>query len=244
MAEGLRLATWNIHKGIGTDRVYALERTIEILASIDADVVCLQEVDANVPRSRFDLQSKRLAHELGYEHVALGLNVSVRGGHYGNATLSRLPFRSTRNVDLTLPLKKRRSGLVTRIEGPGGRPWTVANVHLGLMHVERSFQCGWLLDHLAGPTHREDPLVVAGDTNDWGNRIGRRLERDECLRIAVLPHHRKAGLRTFPSRRPLAALDKILVRDPVEVVHVEAIHDERTRRASDHIPLVADLRLR
>jgi endonuclease/exonuclease/phosphatase family metal-dependent hydrolase len=238
----LRVVTWNIHKGIGTDRRYSIERTIDVLASLEADVLCLQEVDEHVPRSRFDRQAHVLARELGFDHLAVGLNVRVKGGHYGNATLSRFALSEERNVDLTIPPKKRRGGLVTRVAGPSGHPWTVANIHLGLLHLERRIQVRNLVRHLLEATGDRDALVVAGDTNDWGNRLRRPLAFHGELLAATLPGHRRAGPKTFPSRRPIAALDKILVRPPVEVLHVETVLDDRTRAASDHLPLVADLR--
>jgi endonuclease/exonuclease/phosphatase family metal-dependent hydrolase len=241
MTDQLRLATWNIHKGIGTDRCYALDRTIDVLRSIDADVVCLQEVDENVARSGFDRQARRLAKELGYPEVALGLNVAVGGGHYGNCTLSRRPVRTVVNVDLTFPFKKRRSGLVTRIEGGDGWDWVVANVHLGLLHLERRRQVRSLLDHLLSEATPKDAVVIAGDWNDWGNRLHRQVVAEEGFHIARLPDHREAGLKTFPSRAPVAALDKILYRDPLSVRHVLCPLDARTRCASDHLPLVAEL---
>jgi endonuclease/exonuclease/phosphatase family metal-dependent hydrolase len=239
----LRVATWNIHKGIGTDRQYAIERTLDVLASMDADVLCLQEVDERVPRSSLHSQARVLARELGYGHMALGLNVAVRGGHYGNCTLSRWPFHHVRNIDLTIPPKKRRSALVTRIHGPGRRDWTVANVHLGLLHLEQRAQLGRLLEELARHAPGPVGLVVAGDTNDWGFRLRSTIDRLDGLRVARTAGSPRGGPRTYPSRRPMVALDKILVRAPVEVSHVEVARDERTWRASDHLPLYADLRL-
>lgn len=155
--------------------------------------------------------------------------------------MSRFPFRDSHNVDLTIRPKKRRSGLVTRVVGPGDHPWVVGNVHLGLLHLERSFQMRALLRHLRDASGEDEALVIAGDTNDWGNRIGRPLERKGLLRVAREPHHRSAGPRTFPSSRPLAALDKIFLRPSMKVLSVESVLDERTAVASDHLPLVADL---
>jgi endonuclease/exonuclease/phosphatase family metal-dependent hydrolase len=239
----LRVATWNIHKGIGTDRRYEIERTLDVLASMDADVLCLQEVDERVPRSSLHPQARVMARELGYDHVALGLNVAVRGGHYGNCTLSRWPFHHVRNLDLTIPPKKRRSSLVTRIHGPGGRDWTVANVHLGLLHMERRVQLTRLFEELRRHAPDGVGLVVAGDLNDWGFRLATTIQRLDGLRVARSDVGPRAGPRTFPSRHPVAALDKILVRTPVEVSHVGVARDPRTWRASDHLPLWADLRL-
>ena len=241
MSQTLRFVTWNIHKGIGTDGRYRLERTIEVLRALDADVVCLQEVDENVPRSKGHSQARVLADALEYPHVALGLNVSVAGGHYGNCTLSKRAILSSENVDLTIPLKKRRSALVSRIEGVHGISWTVANVHLGLVHFERKMQLKSLFRTVLPSVPPDDPLVIAGDWNEWLNRLFRNVAAREGFRIARLESHRPSGAKTYPSRRPMAALDKILYREPLVVKHVACVLD--ARHASDHLPLVAELHL-
>lgn len=171
MSHRLTLATWNIHKGIGTDGRYRLDRTIHVLKGLDADIVCLQEVDESVARSRRDSQLQRLARELDYPYAALGLNVRVGSGGYGSATLSRLPLWDVRNVDLTVPPKKRRSALVARVDHavPGG--WLLANVHLGLMHLERTVQVRRLLAHIVQDIPPGHPVVIAGDWNEWGRRL-------------------------------------------------------------------------
>jgi len=50
----LRILTYNIHKAIGNDGKYSLDRIIEILKKSQADILCLQEVDYLVPRSNHD----------------------------------------------------------------------------------------------------------------------------------------------------------------------------------------------
>lgn len=240
MRSTLRIVTWNIHKGIGTDRSYRLERIVGVLREIDADVVCLQEVDWNVPRSRWERQGERLAQELGYAHAALGLNVRVQTGAYGNLTLSRHALEGVRNVDLTVPPKKRRAGLITRVlTGPPGG-WLVANVHLGLMHLERKIQVRRLVQDLVGASTDGQPVVIAGDWNEWASRLTRTVMREHGFHLAR-SDARPRGERTWPSRRPLLGLDKIVYRDPVTCHHVLCILDEVTRVASDHLPLVVEL---
>jgi len=241
MTSRLRIVTWNIHKGIGTDRAYRLDRTVRVLRELDADVVCLQEVDEDVPRSGRQRQGQQLARELDYPHAALGLNVRVKGGAYGNLTLSRYPMKDVRNVDLTVPPKKRRSALVTRVVTGPPHGWLVANVHLGLMHLERRIQLRRLLGHVFEGARPDQPLVIAGDWNEWGRRLVRQVMREWGFHLARHDHHPKRGARTWPSRRPVVALDKILYRDPVRCHHVAGVLDELTRVASDHLPLVVDL---
>lgn len=241
MSARLRLATWNIHKGIGVDGKYRLDRTVHVLKRLDADVVCLQEVDQEVPRSGGDSQLMRLSEEAGYPYAALGLNVRVAGGGYGSATLSRFPLWDVRNVDLTIPPKKRRSALVARIEhGPPGG-WLLANVHLGLLHLERKVQVRRLLAHLLEHTPDPMPVVLAGDWNEWGSRLVHGALAESGFHLARLDHHGRKGEPTFPSQRPWAALDRILYRDPVRCHHVAPHLDPATRWASDHLPVVVEL---
>ena len=240
MSAKLRIVTWNIHKGIGTDRAYRLDRVIRVLGDLDADVICLQEVDQGVRRSDFENQAERLSQELGYPHAALGLNVRVQDGAYGNLTLARHPLEDVRNVDLTVPPKKRRSGLVTRLlHGPEGG-WLIANVHLGLLHMERKIQARRLIAHLFDGMGPRQPVVIAGDWNEWTNRLVRNVMHDQGFHVArrdVRPRQQP----TWPSRRPMVALDKILYRDPVRCHHVICVLDEVTRVASDHLPLMVEL---
>lgn len=241
MTSKLRIVTWNIHKGIGTDRAYRLDRTIEVLREIQADVVCLQEVDEFVPRSRSERQGSVLARELDYPHAALGLNVRVKTGAYGNLTLSRHPLCDVHNVDLTVPPKKRRSALVTRIVTGPPHGWLLANVHLGLMHLERRIQLRRLLAHVFEGARPDQPLVIAGDWNEWGRRLVHEVMKDWDFHLARSDQHPKRGARTWPSRRPIVALDKVLYRDPIRCHHVTGVLDDATRVASDHLPLVVEL---
>ena len=240
MASKLRLVTWNIHKGIGTDRRYRLERIVAVLQDLDADVVCLQEVDRGVPRSSHEDQAERLSEELGYPHAALGLNVRVRRGAYGNLILSRHPLADVHNVDLTVPPKKRRSGLVARVMHGPPEGWMLANVHLGLMHLERRIQVKRLLEHLFEGARPEQPLVIAGDWNEWTTRLVHGVMHDAGFHVAR-SDARPRGERTWPSRRPFVELDKILYRDPVRCHHVVCVLDDVTRVASDHLPLMVEL---
>jgi endonuclease/exonuclease/phosphatase family metal-dependent hydrolase len=118
--------------------------------------------------------------------------------------------------------------------------WLVANVHLGLMHLERRIQVRRLLAHLFEGAHEDQCHVIAGDWNEWASRLVRPVMREWGFHLARTDA-RPRGERTWPSRRPLVALDKILYRDPVRCHHVACVLDETTRVASDHLPLVVEL---
>ena len=112
----LTLATYNIHRAIGMDRRFRPDRVIRILDDHRPDIVLLQEVDEGAPRSRELNLAREIAGSLGLEYYALGHNVSLRKGWYGNATLSRFPIVRERNIDLTIGKKKRRGCQHTSIE--------------------------------------------------------------------------------------------------------------------------------
>jgi len=238
----LRIVTYNIHKGIGgIDRRYELERVIAVLAHSRADLICLQEVDEGVPRSRRERQVDRIGDALGLEHRAYFPNVRLRRGHYGNAVLSRWPLDHAENIDLTVPLKKRRSALHVRLSIPQGdehrRLW-LFNVHLGLAEIERRAQLRKLLDwqrhhHLVSET----AAVIAGDFNDVWGRLGRAILEPVGYRSTPL------SIRTFPAYAPVRPLDRCYVVGPAELTRAYASRMRLARLASDHRPLVAMMRV-
>lgn len=236
----LRVLTWNIHKCIGgVDRRYDPARVAEAIAQLDPHVVLLQEVDEGARRSNGDRQVDLLGEALGYDHRTWFPNVNVRGGgEYGNAILSRFPIVETRNIDLSVPYKKRRSVLhaICRVRTHGlDRTLHLYNMHLGLAQYERRLQLRSFLDshpfrHLDGHT----PVVVGGDLNDvWGS-LGRLLLPAGFRGVEKKP-------RTFPAWAPLRPLDAIYVRGDVELAGLSRGETELARRASDHRPLLAEV---
>ncbi len=234
-----RIVTYNIHKGIGgVDRRYRLQRTEDTLRHCDADILCLQEVDEGVPRSRGQAQATVLAEALGMPHVAFQRNVKLKHGSYGNAILSRFPLEEVTNIDLTVPLKKRRRALLAKCRlqfDHHRRTLLVACLHLGLSGFERKHQLRRLLKHslLKQANHRAS-IILAGDYNDvWGKLAGSTL---------TPAGYEMAGrkIRTFPAVMPVRPLDRIFYRGSLELDHAFAAHTKVARQASDHLPLVAD----
>jgi len=240
----LRLVTYNIHKGIGgVDRRYRLERVAAVLASLEADVCLLQEVDEGAPRSRGDRQVDVLGDALGYPHRAYWPNHRLKVGHYGNALLSKIPLRAAHNLSLTLPLHKIRSALHARLEVPAlPHGLWLFNCHLGLAETERRTQLRRMLHwiELHGRHERSrggESVVVMGDFNDVWNRLGPTVMEPAGFRgVARSPP-------TFPAFRPLRPLDRVFVRGRVAIEQCYRCVDAVARTASDHLPLVADLRV-
>jgi endonuclease/exonuclease/phosphatase family metal-dependent hydrolase len=245
----LRLLSYNIHRAIGVDRRFQPERVASIIRYHNPDVAMLQEVDDGAPRSRELDLGRELARSLGYEHWAIGHNVALRKGRYGNATLSRWPIQRERNIDLTIGFLKRRGCQHTRIAArtPTGRTrrLEVFNLHLGLSARERERQVGLLVrsrEFTALPF--EVPCVVAGDYNDW-----RSLLRP--IFVDMLGFRSATGgsgegerpLATFPSFFPRGSLDRIYYRGPLRLAAARRCRLSLSRVASDHLPIVADFDL-
>ena len=234
-----RVVTYNIHKGIGgVDRRYRLERVIETLNHLEADIVCLQEVDEGVPRSNHDEQAQMLSEALALPHIAFQRNVKLKQGSYGNAILSRFPLRDVTHVDLTVPLKKRRRALLAhcRVQVEGHRrTLLVASLHLGLAGFERQMQLRRLLQHsLLAHAISRSSIVIGGDYNDVWGRLGKRVMSPAGY------HSVSRSTRTFPAVLPIRPLDRIFYRGPLHLHHVFAGHSKIARQASDHLPLIAD----
>jgi endonuclease/exonuclease/phosphatase family metal-dependent hydrolase len=242
----LRILTYNVHKCIGgVDRRYDPTRVCETIAHYEPDVVLLQEVDHRVKRSNHDRQVDLLGDLLGYRHRTWFPNVVVRGGgEYGNAILSRFPLTDTRNIDLTVGWRKRRSVLHARYrvrvpETRRVRTVHVFNMHLGLSGGERKIQLKRFLDSNPFKGFNErTPLIVAGDFNDVWGTLGKKLLMPAGFRGMGQP------LRTFPSYAPVRALDSVYVRGDVELHRVQRGRVALAKRASDHLPLIADIELR
>lgn len=236
----MRLLTYNIHKGFGgSDRRYRPERIHAVIASVQPDIVCLQEVDRNVRRSHYHDQPAVLAGHYAAAASCFQLNVPHRDGGYGNLILSRWPFRSQHHLCLRQGRRKPRGAQLVIVETPQG-PLQLVNWHLGLSERERHWQAVQLLEH---PTFRQAAhlaTLIAGDFNDWRNTLGRLRFAAHDFHQATIPTRQ---YRSFPAFMPVAALDKVFYRGAVELHHVQVVKTPLARRASDHLPLVVDFHL-
>lgn len=239
----LRVLSYNIHRAIGVDRRFRPDRVARVIAHHDPDVALLQEVDEGVPRSRELDLARELAERLGYPHVAVGHNVSLRKGRYGNATLSRFPIVRERNIDLSIRSRKRRGCQHTRIElgsGLGAHGvLEVFNLHLGLSAQERRRQMGVLLHSKEmRRVAEETPCVVGGDFNDWRSLL-RRVMIGSGFASAT-ERGRGPALRTYPSFSPQGGLDRIYFRGGLRLEAGRRCRLNLSKVASDHLPILAD----
>lgn len=236
----IRFLTYNIHKGIGTDRKFKPDRILNILQESKADIICLQEVDKDVPRSQYLDITKYLATELGFHYVFEG-NVKLKKGVYGNATLTRFPILSSENLDITWKIKKKRGALITRVETSKNHVITVYNYHLGLATFERNWQIHKILTSAIHKKYRDSPSVILGDSNDRRHKLNPLMEiagyKDSCITKL------KRKNFTFPSYAPVIRIDKVFFNDYwIDPQHI-VVQNKVTRIASDHSPVMVDLKL-
>jgi len=238
-----RVMSYNIHKCVGgLDRRHDPARVAEAIAACAPDILLLQEAQSRDEEAGCRSQVDILAERLNYRHRAYFPNVPRRRGRYGNAILSRWPILETQHIDLTIPPKKRRSVVHARLRlrSPSGRGRTlhVYNLHLGLSGVERGLQLRrFLASHPFAGLHARAPVVLGGDFNDLWGTLGRRF-----LAPAGFRGPARAPF-TVPAFAPLRALDSLYVRGDVRMLHLRRERRAAARRASDHLPIVAELSL-
>ncbi len=219
------VASYNIHKGEGIDRRVDLSRIALVLKEIDADLIGVQEV--------YRPQAEALARSLGMR-MAMGATRIHGGLPYGNAVFTRFAIEASYAFDLTRPARQPRGGI--RLDLLVGECMLhLFNVHFGLKIRERVEQVEALVREQILNVELVGPRVVMGDLNEWfPGPVGRALRREL---------HGPRIRRTHPAPLPLFPLDRIYWdRD----LHAEGFHVHRSRLArvaSDHLPVVARLRI-
>jgi endonuclease/exonuclease/phosphatase family metal-dependent hydrolase len=230
VTDHLVACSWNVHECVGGDGRRDPGRVAAVLGEISADLFALQEVHSARGGGVLD-QARFLADTARLQAVA-GPTLTRRGGDYGNLLLTRLPVRSVRRHDLSVPGREPRGALEALLESAAGRVRVVVT-HLGLRARERATQVRWLLDGL-GASIPDETLVVAGDWNEWLPwRTAVRLPR---LRFGDVP-----APRTFPARCPILALDRVWVEPSARLLRLAVHRSPLATRASDHLPLVVRL---
>jgi len=253
-----RAATYNIAKGAtgiaGRSRVHDVRMALHL---IDADVVFLQEVQDRNDRRRLQRPAAAQLDFLatsGYPHHAYGINAIYSHGHHGNAILSRYPITSYTNHDISDHALERRGMLHAVIEPVDVPPIHLICLHLGLVKMSRLRQARFVVDFVEQEIPARSPLIVAGDLNDWQQRVDLELRRR--LGVAEVSDTRELGMlermipwrrrarpaRTFPSVAPWLRLDRIYVRG-LGVRHTRVPRGRTWASRSDHVPLIAALEL-
>lgn len=227
------VASYNVHKCVGIDRRFDPGRIREVITEIDADVIALQEADQRFGDRAGLLDLHALERETGLVPVQLGGRSKSHGWH-GNVVLFR-KGKVEAARQLVLPGAEPRGAVIVDLDLEAG-PMRLIAAHFGLLKHSRKLQAGTLLS--AAELHSDKPTVLVGDLNEW------RLGKNSSLRgltPAFGPAH--ALVPSFPSRFPVLALDRVMVRPPSLLADIEAHDTELARVASDHLPIKAIIRL-
>ncbi|MBN9035669.1 MAG: endonuclease/exonuclease/phosphatase family protein [Rhizobiales bacterium] len=235
----IRLLTYNVHACRGTDGRLNPARVARVIADCRADIVALQELDVGRRRSGGIDQAQAIATHLEHTlhfHPALHLEEEK----YGDAILTALPSRLVRAGPLP-SLGEPRGALCVAID-LGGVELLVLNTHLGLRRIERLRQAAELLgpDWLGHPRFADGRCVLLGDLNSVPSSPVYRLLA-ASLRDAALTLGARRARPTFPSRLPLLRLDHVLLGKEVEARGARVVAHALARRASDHLPLLAEV---
>lgn len=228
----LTFASYNIHKAVGIDRRRDPDRIISVLREIDADVIALQEVDRRVG-DRASVLSRAALDDTPWKPVQLAKRPRSLGWH-GNAILVRREYDVIEAEPLDLPMLEPRGAVRADIEFGGGRV-RVIGAHLDLSGLRRRDQIKAILAH-HGRCEAGCPTVVLGDFNQWGATSGAMREFGEGWQLL------DPG-RSFPSRQPVARLDRIIASHEWDVRETSVHHSALAVQASDHLPIRAVLEM-
>ncbi|MFT3817028.1 MAG: endonuclease/exonuclease/phosphatase family protein [Rubrivivax sp.] len=246
---GLRVATYNIHKGVrgvGPNKRLEIHNLGLAVEALDADIVFLQEVHlfhkrhaARFDRTSFGWPQQGQAEFLappGYD-VAYRTNAVTRHGEHGNALLARWPIGDVGHHDVSDHRFEQRGLLHVPVQWNGSTVHAVV-VHFGLVHASRVRQVQRLAEFIEREVPRDEMLVVAGDFNDWGEKLDEPMAGIGLHRAqAASPGTARA---TFPSLMPVFALDRFYLRG-LQCRSTLVPRGTAWARMSDHLPLVADL---
>lgn len=248
-----RVMTYNIHSCRGTDGEFSPERIAEVIENCQPDIVALQEVDVFRTSSGAIDQAHEIANYLKMHHHFFSC-MEVQEGQYGNAILSRFPIQIIKQEVFNVPDKKipwycnpffgyqpePRGILCASIE-VHSRKINFFNTHFELFKFLRSDQIKALIssDWLTADLLQE-PVVLCCDLNDTI-----RSEAYKMLKNIFNDSQRELKYRkpkkTFPSFFPVLELDHIFINNYLKVKNFSVVSNSLTRKASDHLPLIADL---
>nr|WP_246504971.1 endonuclease/exonuclease/phosphatase family protein [Microvirga antarctica] len=237
--------TYNVHRWLGTDRKIAPERIGDVIAACEPDIVALQEVRVGrVDKGKVD-QAAMVADRLGMD-LHFQPTIRILGEQYGIAIMSRHPSQLVKSGRLPSlspgPAFEKRSALWVSVD-VDGHDVHIVNAHLSLRSRERRAQAAALLGgEWMGHADCSDPAILLGDFNAPPYSRSYRLFA-ERLRDAQLSNPTGEPQPTFHTRAPVLRLDHMFVTPSVDVMTAAPVRTPLSRIASDHFPLLAELRV-
>ena len=245
-AERLRVATYNVHGCVGMDGQRSEARIAEVIASMSADIVGLQELDLGRARSAHADQAALIAKRLGWKYH---FHPAMRSGdeQYGNAIVSRFPIalKCAAEMPGSPPwyCREQRSAIWMQAETDLGLVH-ILNSHFGLGYRERTLQAKLLMGPAwLGSVPPDEPAILLGDFNSVRKSRPYRLIHAHLRDVRTLVRPARA-FRTFPTHFPSLAVDHIFVNPALAPTNLSVHRTPLARVASDHFPLVCELTLK
>ena len=244
-AFNIRVLTYNIHKGFSAgNRRFVLQQIREGLRAADVDIVFLQEIqgqhvlhESKIEDWPAETQFEYMADQI-WSHYAYGKNAIYNAGHHGNAILSKYPFVQWENLNVSSIRWASRSLLHGIVHIPEqDKKLHVICVHLDFLPVQRNRQIRILNERIRESVPSHEPLILAGDFNDWHGQVSKHLAADLGLN-EIFYAMRGCHAKTFPAWWPMLPVDRIYYRG-VKPVECACFEEHPWQQLSDHAPLYA-----
>lgn len=229
----LKVASYNIRKAVGLDWRRRPARVLDVLNEVGADIVALQEVDRRFGSRVTALDPELIAQETDYQPI----NFSHRPqslGYHGNVILARKAVRVVEARPMILPHLEPRGAAVADLEIAGKRV-RVVGMHLGLTRKWRQLQTETIVRELRA-LEANLPTILMGDMNepDLASGVMRAFEQRHTI-AACGP--------SFHASMPVFTLDRIIVTEDIAIGETGVHHSPKSREASDHLPIWAQVTL-
>jgi endonuclease/exonuclease/phosphatase family metal-dependent hydrolase len=225
----IKVASYNIHKGVGLDRRRNPERILEVLREIDADIVALQEADRRFGEREGVLPLHLIAEHSDWQPVSFGMRARSLGWH-GNAILIRKSAQLVGCEAIHLPSLEPRGSVMADVRTDIGVV-RIVGMHLDLSGLWRRRQAAAIMAHVDSCSDRY-PAILMGDLNEWTQAAG-------CLKDFSRDYAVAGTGPSFHARRPVGRLDRIMASQDLTIVDCGVHASAAARKASDHLPIWA-----
>ena len=228
----IKVASYNIHKAVGTDLRRSPERILAVLTEIDADIVALQEADQRFGARLTALPLAMIAATTPYKAVSYDIRPGSLGWH-GNAILVRDTATVISCAHLVVPHFEPRGAVIADVE-VADHIVRVVGMHLDLSGLRRRHQAQAIIAQIA--PRLPLPTVLMGDLNEWRSRGG-------CLSDFQNAYQLVDTGPSFHAQRPVASLDRIMISTDLKLVSAGVHNSPLARLASDHLPIWAHINM-
>tara|TARA_R110000868_G_scaffold410505_4_gene698815 strand:+ start:46768 stop:47508 length:741 start_codon:yes stop_codon:yes gene_type:complete len=242
------ILTYNIHKGFSQGSEFTLHDMRDALKQQSPDILFLQEVQGEHKAKQDNIAQWPLESQLEFlsdshwQHQIYAKNAVYKQGHHGNGIASKHEIQRWENINVAMNKAASRSLLHAEIQLPDSdQKLHVICAHLGLFEAEREKQIAMLSERIESHVPHDEPLIIAGDFNDWRKRVGQYLQEHLELKEVFLEQQGKHA-KTFPAVLPALSVDRIYYRG-LDLIKGERLTGKPWTGLSDHIPLLAEFEI-